>query len=300
MIKNFEELFKFVKGVTTKRLVVPRGDGESIILACKEAKEMGIANSILIGNSEKILTLCSKNGIKEDLFEIVDESDDVKAVKKAIEIVRDGKASMIMKGKTDTATLLKEVLDSENGLKTDRVLSHIAVVEAENYSKLMAFTDGGLNIKPDIEKKIDILKNAVELEDKLGNEDVKVALLSAIEKVNTKIEETLDYEEIIKRQRDKRFIDATIEGPIAMDIALSRKAAEIKGYESKVSGDVDVFLFPDISACNIAVKSLIYLANAKVGGIVVGAKVPIVLLSRSDTPDTKLRSIALGALWDNL
>ncbi len=300
MIKTFDELFKYVREGVPRKLVVPKGDAESVILACKEAKEIGVADTILIGNREKVLKICEENDIDEKIFEIIEENDDVKAVKKAIDVVKSGKASMIMKGKTDTATLLKEVLDGENGLKTDRVLSHIAVVESNNYHKLMAFTDGGLNIKPDIEKKIDILRNAVEFEKKLGNRNIKAALLAAVEKVNPKMEETVDYEKIVKMTKEKNFIDATVEGPLAMDIALDKKAAEVKGLNSNVSGDVDIFLFPEISACNIAVKSLIYLANAKVGGIVVGAKVPIVLLSRSDTPDTKLRSIALGALWDNL
>ena len=157
-----------------------------------------------------------------------------------------------------------------------------------------------MNINPDLDKKIDIIKNGVEFEKKLGNESIKVALLSAIERVNPKMEETLDYEKIVEMQSSKKIVDAKIEGPVAFDIAMDKKAAEIKGLRSEISGDVDIFLFPNISACNITVKSLIYLANAKVGGLVVGAKVPIVLLSRSDAPDTKLRSIALGALWDNI
>ncbi len=300
MIKNFEQLFDFIKGRERKKIVVPRAESKSIVEACNEAHNVGLADSILIGDGEKILDICKEAGVESSIFDIVDESDDVNAVKKAIDIVNEGRASMIMKGKTDTATLLKEVLSSESGLKRGRVLSHIAVVEVKNYHKLMVFTDGGLNIYPDLDKRIDIIKNAVEFEKKLGNSDIKVALLTAVEKVNEKIKETLVYDKIVKMQKSEKFVDAVVEGPVAMDIALDSEAAKIKDYKGKIPGDVDIFVTPDIASCNIVVKSLIYLANAKVGGLVVGAKVPIVLLSRSDTPDTKLRSIALGALWENV
>jgi phosphate butyryltransferase len=204
---------------------------------------------------------------------------------------------MLMKGKTDTPTLLKAVLDADTGLRTGRVLSHVAVVEMPTYPRLMLWTDGGLNIRPNLEMRLDIIRNAVEFAGKLGIGVPNVALLSAMEKVNPKMEETVDYERIVTLQREAPFVDAVVEGPVAMDVALSPESARIKEIETRIAGATDVFVTPEISTCNIAVKGLIYLAGAKASGLVLGARVPIVLLSRSDDAQTKHRSIALGAIW---
>lgn len=297
MILNFEELFQAIRSRPKRVLAVPAAEGESIVEACAEARREGICDSVLVGGQSKIFSIMDKMGVARDTLPVLDEPDSDRAVRVAIGLVRDGKASMLMKGKTDTPTLLKAVLDAETGLRTGRVLTHVAVVEVPAYPKLILTTDGGILISPDLDKRMDSVRNAVEVAHRLGVDRPCVALLSAMEKVNPKMQETLDYEKIVSIQRERPFVEAVVEGPLAMDIALSRESAKIKGVESEVAGKADVFVTPDISSCNIYVKALIYLAGAKVGGLVVGAAAPIVLLSRSDDAATKLRSIALGALW---
>ena len=175
-------------------------------------------------------------------------------------------------------------------------MSHLAVVEARGYGKLMLFTDGGMVIRPNLAQKVDILKNAISVAKRLGIQVPKVAVLASVETVHPEIPETVDAAELVRMNREGQFPSTVVDGPVAMDIAVSRKAAEMKGVDSPVSGDADIFLVPDVASGNISVKALVYLAGAQVGGVVLGAKVPIVLLSRSDSAQTKLHSIALGAL----
>jgi phosphate butyryltransferase len=210
-------------------------------------------------------------------------------------MVKEGKAEMLMKGKVDTSSLLKAVLDKETGLRTGAFLSHVAVVEVKAYPKLMLVTDGGMNIKPDIKQKADIIRNAVEVAKRLGIERPKVACLSAVELVNPDMPETIDAAGLVKMAERGDIKDVIIDGPIAFDVAVDVEAGRMKGIISPVAGGTDIFLVPDIASGNILVKSLIYLAGAKVGGVVVGAGAPIVLLSRSDSAEMKLCSMALGA-----
>jgi len=298
MIRSFAELFRDVRLKPRKTLVVPGAEGASILLACADACRQGICDVILLGDAARMKELAAAHHIPADLMTLEHAPEPVQAVQRAIDLVRDGQADLLMKGKTDTPTLLKAVLDGETGLRTGRVLSHVAVMEMDTYDRLMLVTDGGLNIRPDFDTRKDIIRNAVELAHKLGVARPAVALLSAMEKVNPKMEETLDYDRLVKEQAATPFVEADMEGPLAMDIALSVEAARIKGVESAVAGRTDIFVVPEISTANIFVKALIYLANARVGGLIVGARVPIVLLSRADDAETKLRSIALGANWN--
>jgi phosphate butyryltransferase len=211
-------------------------------------------------------------------------------------MVRQGNAELLMKGKVGTSTLLKAVLDKESGLRTGELLSHVAVVQVESYPKLMLVSDGGMNIRPDIKQKADILRNAAEVARKLGIRQPKAACLTAVELVNPDMQETVDAAGLVKMAERGDLKDMTVDGPIAFDAAIDVEAARMKGIVSPLAGETDIFLVPDIAAGNIFVKSLIYLAGAKVGGVVVGAGAPIVLLSRSDSALTKLYSMALGAM----
>lgn len=297
MITSYQQLFETIKQRPRRTLVVPSAEGQSIVQACREAKEAGICDSILIGDQVKLAHLLEEEQIPASTFQIIHEPSGERAVDLSLQLIRDGRGNMLMKGKTDTPTLLKAVLDAEKGLRTGRVLSHVAVVEIATYPRLMLWSDGGINIRPDLEKRIDILCNAAGLAHRLGIARPGVALLSAMEKVNPKMEETLDYAKILEMHRQQPLVEAEVEGPLAMDIALDPEAAAIKEVESRIAGRTDIFITPDIATCNVSVKSLIYLAGAKVAGLVVGAAVPVVLLSRADDAGTKLRSIALGALW---
>jgi len=201
-----------------------------------------------------------------------------------------------MKGKVSTPVLLKAVLNKNYTLRTERLLSHAAVLEVPAYHKLLLITDGGMVIQPDLEQKKSILNNALDVMRRLGAEMPKAAVLAAIEKVNPDMPETEHAAELAECAANGEFGQCIVEGPIAIDVAFSRVAAQSKGIESQIAGDPDILVMPNISAGNIFAKGLWHLANAKIGGLVLGARKPIILLSRSDDTETKLNSIALGAV----
>jgi len=302
-VGNFDQLLSFVRSKEKKKLAIAFAEGEEIVEAVKQATEEDILQAVLIGEGAKIMDHCQKLNFNLNKVEIIDAKDPKLACQLAVELVKRKKADMLMKGKVDTPTLLKAVLDKETGLRTGGLLSHVAVVEVENYHKVMLVTDGGININPDVNKKVDILKNAIEVAKKLGIQKPKVSCLTAVELVNPEMQETVDAAVLVKmaergdisREAGSFGKDVIIDGPVAFDIAIDLQAARMKGITSPIAGDTDIFLVPNIAAGNIFVKVLIYLAKAKVGGIVVGGGVPIVLLSRSDTAAMKLYSMALGA-----
>jgi phosphate butyryltransferase len=295
-ITNFDQLISRVKQKEAKRLAIASAGGEEIIEAVKQATEQKIIFPVLVGDQTGIENLCKKKGMDPKTVEIINAPDPKQAVRLTVEAVKQGQADMLMKGKVDTSSLLKAVLDKENGLGTGAFLSHVAVMEVEAYPKLMLVSDGGMNIKPDFQQKVDILKNAVEVARKLGVQKPKVACLAAVELVNPDMQETVDAAGLVKMAERGDIKDVVIDGPIAFDAAINIEAARTKGIVSPVAGDPDIFLVPDIASGNIFVKSLIYLAGAKVGGVIAGAGAPIVLLSRSDSAQAKLYSMTLGAM----
>jgi phosphate butyryltransferase len=295
-ITSFDQLLSVIKGTERKRLAIASAGGEEIIEAVKQAVEEKIISPVLVGDQAKLTELCGKKKLDLSEVEIVNVPDPKTAAAVAVEMVKQGKAEMLMKGKVDTSTLLKAVLDKESGLRTGAFLSHVAVMEVEAYPKLMLVTDGGMNIRPDIKQKAEIINNAVEVAKRLGVEKPKVACLAAVELVNPDMQETVDAAGLVKMAERGDIKDAIIDGPVAFDVAISQESARTKGIVSPVAGDTDIFLVPDIASGNIFVKSLIYLADAKIGGLVVGAGAPIVLLSRADSAQTKLYSMALGAM----
>lgn len=293
MLTSFEQVLNKAREVNVPGKVAV-ADAASTETLKALAKAEDIVFPILIGNKEKILPLIEKAELSR--YEMIDEKEPSKIAALSVSLVRDKEAELLMKGKLSTGSLMKAVLDKENGIRTGKLLSHIAVVESPAYHKLMLFTDGGLNIRPTLDEKISILKNAVSYARCLGIETPKVCGLAAVETVNPKMEETMDAALISRMAERGQLGDVIFDGPLAMDIALSKRAAEIKGVKSPVAGDVDIFLAHDIVVINACVKALIYLSNVKTGGVILGAKSPIVLLSRSDSADTKLNSIALAAI----
>jgi len=217
-------------------------------------------------------------------------------VVEAVRLVREEKGEILMKGFVSTSSLLRGVIDKKRGLRTGRTLSHVAVVEARNYPKLLLITDGGMNIKPDLNTKIDLIKNGIDLAQRLRIENPKVAVLGAIEIVNPEMPETLDAAHLSKMAERGQIRGAIVDGPLALDLAVSPEAIRHKKVKSSVAGEADILLVPDIACGNIFVKALIYLGQAKVAGVIMGASSPIVLLSRADTKETKLHSLALGVL----
>ena len=289
MLCSFDEIIKEAKKLGPKRIAVACGEDKISIEACRDAKKEGLVIPILVGNRERIIA----NGGGD--FEIIDvEEDD--AIIKAVEMTRSGESDIVMKGHTKTSKFLKGVLDKKSGLRSGRILSHIAVMESKFYSKLLLLTDGGMNIKPDLKTKMDIIMNAVELANKLGIERPKVAIVAAVETVNEEMEETVDAAILSKAGERKQLGNCDIDGPLGLDLAVSKESVKSKGVKSRVAGDADIIVVPDISSGNISAKALLYLGGTKIAGFIAGALKPCVMLSRSDDKETKLRSIALGVV----
>lgn len=298
MIKKLDDIFNELKSCNEKAVLsVAAAHDEEVLLAVKDACEMNIIKAILIGEEDKIRKIADE--IKFDLtdVEVINECDLKLCAEKAVKLVSSGKADYVIKGLLDTSIILKEVLNKEYGLRTDSLLSHVMIYEVPSYHKLLILTDGGMNINPDVSQKKKIVDNAIKAAKSLGIDTVKVACLAAKEKVNPKMQATLDADELKTMCKDGMFgKGAIVEGPIAFDLAVSEEACKIKGYESEVGGDADILLVPNIETGNGIGKALTYMANAKSAGIIMGAKAPVVLVSRADTHESKLYSIAYGAI----
>lgn len=296
MINVLDDLLKVEDKKRMKLVVVACQDVE-VLEAVVQSAALGITEPILIGDKDKTYEIASKNGLDIGHYKLIDEPDIVKASEIGVKLVSSGEADFIMKGLVDTSILLKAVLNKEWGLRTNSLLSHVMVYEVPTYSKLIYLTDGGMNLTPNVDDKQRIIENANIVARAMGNKVVKVAALAAKEKVDPKMIATVEADELKQRYEQGLFSEGIIvEGPLALDLAISKDSASIKGYKSLVAGDADILLVPNIEMGNGIGKSITYLANGKSAGIVMGAKVPIVLVSRSDDNKTKLYSIALGSI----
>lgn len=297
MIKELKDILDILKKQNQAILSVAAAEDKEVLQAVKDSVDIGIIKPILVGDSEKIKSISKE--IKFDLsgIKIINSNSIEESAKIAIELVSSKKADFVMKGILDTSILLKSVLNKDYGLRTDSLLSHVMIYQMDNYHKLLLLTDGGMNILPNYDEKEKILKNAIEAANALGIENIKVACIAAKEKVNPKMQATVDGELLQKASMEGKFgKNVIVEGPLSLDIALSKEASKIKGFKSKVSGDTDILLMPTIEAGNGIGKSFTYMANAKSAGVIMGAKSPIVLVSRADSSESKLYSIAYGAL----
>lgn len=298
MIKRLDDIIEELKkSENPVVLTVAAAQDEEVMTAVKDAYEKNIIKPVLIGDEEKIRKIASNIGFCIDNVEIINKTELKDAAEEAVKMVADGKADFVMKGILDTSIILKEVLNKEYGLRTDSLLSHVMIYELPSYKKLLILTDGGMNINPDFEQKKKIIRNSIEAAKSLGIEKVKVACLAAKEKVNEKMPATVDADMLKKFSEEGGFGEgAIVEGPIAFDLSVSEDACRIKGYKSEVGGDADILLVPNIETGNGIGKSFTYMGNAKSAGIIMGAKAPVVLVSRADTHESKLYSIAYGAL----
>lgn len=293
--RTFDELIKVCQTKQKKRtMAVVCADSEHTLEAVVAARKAQIANSILIGSEEGIKQKLQAMNCEEE-FPIIDVADPEGAVMQAVELVQQGKADAIFKGMVETATLMRAIVRKENGLlPAGNVMSHITMLEIPNYHKLVVLTDGALMTYPSLEQKRRIIENAVGYLRDAGFEKPKVAVLAAVEKLNPKMPETVDADELKKMYLAGDLKDCIIEGPISYDLAMKPGAAEEKSYESPVAGDTDVLVVPNITVGNVLLKSLTCSAKAKGAGLVLGAKVPVILTSRSTGTDGKLRSVALA------
>ncbi|WP_417202499.1 bifunctional enoyl-CoA hydratase/phosphate acetyltransferase [Acetoanaerobium sticklandii] len=294
--KSFDDLIKKVQNLDSKKKVaVVSAQDEHTLEAVFKAKKDNIVEPILIGNKKKIIEILSR--LHESVLEesIINVESDSEAAEKAVELINENKADFIMKGKIQTADLLRAVVNKENGLRTGKVMSHIVIHEIPTYHKLLAVTDGGMMMYPSLDEKKQILENAVSTFLALGYENPKVAVLAAVETVNPKMQESVDADMLKKLNIKGEIKNCIVEGPISYDLTMSKESASIKGFVSPVTGEADIIVVPNITVGNILGKSLVYSAGAKMAGFIVGAKVPIVLTSRGSTSEEKYLSLALSA-----
>lgn len=296
MIKSFTDLMKQAKASGPKKVAVAVAQDEVVLEALSEAAAEKIATPILFGDQAAIEQAAQKAGVNIKGWEIHDIKDMAQASRAAVAAVSSGKADFLMKGLVATSTFLKAVLDKEIGLRTGRLLSHVAVMEMKLYPKLFLLTDGGMNVKPDLMAKVDIINNAVAIAHKLGVEKPKVAVLTALETVNPDMPETIDASHLAKMNDRGQIRGCLVDGPLALDLAVSAEAAAHKKVKSLVAGEADIFLAPEIAAGNMLAKGLIYLGGAQAAGLIAGAARPVVMLSRADSKQQKINSIALGVV----
>lgn len=295
-IRSFEDLAKEAREMTKKTIIaVVEAQDEHTLESVIKATQDGIMVPVLIGNDEKIRELLTHFGADPAVFEIVATSGVEESLAKAVSLIHAGKASAIMKGKLESGQFMKAIVTKENNLLAGGKLSLVGLYETPKYHKVFAVSDMGLNTYPDLEGKKIIVKNAVQLLHALGYDNPKVAILSSVEKPNPKMPDAVDGEALKQMNKDGEITGCIVEGPISFDLATSSDSARIKGYDSPVAGDADLLIVPDICAGNILVKCLTGFGDARTAGTVLGAKVPVILTSRSAETSDKYYSIALAA-----
>lgn len=296
MIKNFNEILQKVQKQNIKTVAVAVAQDRAVLEAIKSAKDNKIANAILVGNEEEIKSIAKEISMNIEEFEIVNEPDIKKAALKATELVSTGKADMLMKGLVDTANFLRAVLHKEVGLRTGKLMSHVAVFEVDKFDRLLILTDVAFNMYPELKEKAQMIENAAAVAHSMGNECPKVAAVCAVEVVNKNMPETIDASLLAKMSDRGQIKGCVVDGPFALDNALSEEAAKHKKVTGPVAGKADILVLPDIQSGNIMYKTLTYTTDAKNGCLLVGTSAPVVLTSRNDSHETKMYSIALAAL----
>ncbi|MBP2653391.1 MAG: pta 2 [Firmicutes bacterium] len=300
MMKNFTQVMNAAQEIPLARVAVAAAHDDAVLEAVRGAMELEIAKFTLVGDAAKINALASEMGINLAKLKIIDEPDNRKAALHAASLVSSGHDDILMKGLLSTADLLRAVLDKEVGLRSGRLLSHVFVIEAKGYDRLILMTDCAMNIKPSLEQKVEIIRNCGSLAKVLGKEPARVAALAAVEVVNPDMPATLDAAALAKMAERGQIKDFIIDGPLALDIAISIEAASHKGLtDSHAAGQADVLLVPNIEVGNVLAKSAVYFGGCRIAGLVLGASKPVVLTSRSDTFEAKILSIALANLVGN-
>ena len=294
--KKYERLLERARALRPLPTAVAHPCDESSLGAAVDAARMGIIAPLLVGPAERIKATAEKYGFDLGGLEIVEAPHSHGAAARAVELVREGRAEALMKGSLHTDELLGEVVKKETGLRTGRRISQCFVMDVPEHDEPLLITDAAVNIAPTLADKIDIVQNAIDLAHALGVVDVRVAILSAVETVNPNIPSTIEAATLCKMADRGQITGATLDGPLALDNAISLQAAKIKGIHSPVAGRANVLVAPDLEAGNMLAKSLSFLANADAAGIVLGARVPIILTSRADSVKARLASCAVAAL----
>lgn len=299
MIKSFEQVLSKVKSQQMKTVAVAVAQDEPVLEAVRDAKINGIAEAILVGDKNEIEKIAESLNMNIEDYKVVDVKDITQATLEAVKLVSSGEADMMMKGLVDTATFLKAVLNKEFGLRTGKQMSHIGVFEIPGYNRLLFITDAAFNMYPELKEKVDIVKNAVQVAHSLEINVPKVAPICAVEVVNPSMQATLDAASLAIMNMRGQIKGCIIDGPLALDNALSKEAAQHKKISGPVAGEADILLMANIEAGNGVYKCLTYTTDCKNGGLLMGASAPVIVTSRADSPESKLNSIAMASLVAN-
>jgi phosphate butyryltransferase len=293
---KYEALLERCRGLEPVPTAVAHPCEESALRGALEAAEKKLITPILVGPKAKIAEVARKAKLDTSHTEIVDTPHSQESASRAVALVREGRAELLMKGSLHTDELLAAVVARDTGLRTGRRISHVFLMDVPTYHKVLIVTDAAINIAPVLEDKADIVQNAIDLARTLGVERPKVAILAAVETVNSKMQATLDAAALCKMAERGQIKGGLLDGPLAFDNAISQEAAKTKGIRSEVSGDADILLVPDLEAGNMLAKQLSFLANADSAGLVLGARVPIILTSRADSVRSRIASCGVAML----
>jgi phosphotransacetylase len=291
---KYEQLLEGCRALTPVPTAVAHPCEASALAGAVEAGALGLITPILVGPAARIREIANEKNIALGATRIVDVPHSHAAAAKAVELVRKGEAELLMKGSLHTDELLGAVVARETGLRTARRISHVFIMDVPTYHKVLVITDAAINIAPTLEDKVDICQNAIDLVISLGLARPKVAILAAVETVTSKMPATIDAAALCKMAERRQITGALLDGPLAFDNAISSEAARTKGITSEVAGDPDILLAPDLEAGNILAKQLTFLANADSAGLVLGARVPIILTSRADSVRSRIASCAVA------
>ena len=300
LITKFEQVFEKIKTHPKKQIAVAVAHDPTVIDAVIMADELDITDYILVGDEKKIIEISEDAGFDVKVNKIYNETNSIKAVERAVQLVKSNKADILMKGFVNTDDFLRGVLNREKGLRTGKIMSHVYVLESSALKRLLFITDGSVNIYPDLETKCSIILNSIYLANIFDITDPKVAVTTAIELANPKMPSTIDAAVLAKMSQRGQFSGKIIDGPLALDNAISPWAAEHKGIGGPVAGHADIIVVPSIEAGNMLCKAHVYLTGGNLAGVVIGASAPIVLTSRADTSQSKLNSIATAVLMANM
>jgi len=294
MITSFDQMLEEVKSRPRRSVAIAVAHDPIVIEAAAEASRRDIADPVLVGDAKRIEQIAKDLMISPNNIHIVDEPNELLAVKAAVEMTSSGKTDMVMKGYIHTDDFLRGVLDKEIGLRTGYLMSHVSILEARGFDRFIFVTDGAMNIQPTLEEKAQIILNAVQLAEIFGIDQPRVAVLAAIELVNPKMPNTLDAAALGKMGDRGQFSAGIVDGPFALDDAVSMLAAKHKRISGTVAGAADILLVPNVEAGNILGKAFVYFSQGRIAGVLMGAAAPVVLTSRADTAEAKLLSIATG------
>jgi phosphate butyryltransferase len=295
-IRNFEQLMAEARKRGPKNVAIAAAHEKEVMLAASDAESLGLAECTLVGDQLTIERIAGETGIDLQRMTIIHASDPRMCANKVMELVGQGHAQIAMKGKVETGDFLRAALNKEYGLRRGNLLTHVGAFEIPGMDRLIFVSDAGVVVAPDMEQKYEIVRNAIEVARALGVEEPKVAILAATEMVNPKIPATLDAANLSKMADRGQISGGLVDGPLALDNAISLESATVKGIRSQVAGYADILIPPDIEAGNVLAKAITYFANGRMAGVVVGAKSPMIVASRSDAHETKLNSMALGVL----